>query len=76
MLEEEAGAVQAVADQGPEEVGDGEEGKARREKMPPLVASLRMTESNVRRICQVLMATCTLPPSLSPLTCLPRMRVL
>jgi hypothetical protein len=55
MLEEEAGAVQAVAEQGADEVGDGEQGKARREKMPSLVASLRMTESNVRRICQVVL---------------------
>mgnify|MGYP003341537908 CR=1 FL=1 len=54
MLEEEAGAVQAVAEQGADEVGDGKDGKARREKMPPLVASLRMTESNVRTICPVL----------------------
>ena len=51
MLEEEAGAVQAVAEQSAEEVGDGEEGKARREKMPALIASLRMTESNVRTSC-------------------------
>ena len=51
MLEEEAGAVQAVAEQSANEVGDGEEGKARREKMPALVASLRMTESNVRTSC-------------------------
>ena len=48
MLEEEAGAVQAVAEQSAGEVGDGEEGKARREKMPMLVKSLRMTESSVR----------------------------
>jgi tetratricopeptide (TPR) repeat protein len=48
MLVEEAGAVQAVAEQSANEVGDGEEGKARREKMPMLVKSLRMTESSVR----------------------------
>ena len=52
MLEEEAGAVRAVAEQSGEEAGDGEAGAARRAELPRLVASLRMAESNVVKIVQ------------------------